>query len=159
MNMFGLEERGQVHSAKEFAGLRLVNATHAWVAARSDRDRSKAAAALAEAHAVYRAASDAFDYATARCDAWSLRKQFHDDERERLEDERKMHWQDALALARVGDDPNTNMVSLVASLLIELLPKLDPCKPSEMTVTNQWRKEVDRQTEEVEKLRQQHQSR
>lgn len=159
MNMFGLEERGQVHSAKEFAGLRLVGATHEWMAARSDRDRSKAATALAEAHAVYRAASDAFEYATTCCDAWALREQFHDDERERLEEERKMRWHDALARARTADDPDASTMGLVASLLIELLPKLDPCKPNEMTVTNQWRKEIERQAAEGEKLRQQHLSR
>jgi hypothetical protein len=129
------------------------------MAARTDRERSKAAAALAETHAVYRAASDAFEYATACCDAWSLHEQIHDDERERLEEERKMRWHDALARARMGDDPTSGTSSIVASLLIELLPKLNPCKPNEMTVTNEWRNELERQAIAGEKLRQQQQSR
>ncbi|KAF1691377.1 hypothetical protein CSC64_09245 [Pseudoxanthomonas koreensis] len=82
-----------------------------------------------------------------------------DDERKRLEEERNLRWHDALARAQMGDDPATAVPGVVASLLIALLPKLDPCVPNEMSVTNQWKRELSRQAEESEKLRQQQLSR
>lgn len=150
--LFSLEERGKVHDTKQFAGLRLVAAIHAWAAANSDRDLSKAAVALAEAHSVYQAVSSGFQHITENCDAWELRETFLKDERDRLEEKRQTGWYEAIARAKLSAVPEREMMSVIANLLVELMPFIAPCEPKSSTVDSQWWAEIKRQREGAKQL-------